>query len=77
MRSVCCMSDRGRAMVMYPENCPESCSYTGTTRARHPRPAFEEETVMGRVRNEEMGAEEVSTRSGRSGLPETLRVSSE
>jgi hypothetical protein len=77
VRRVCCMSDRGRAIVMYPENSPESCSYTGTTRARHPRPTFDEETVIGSVWNEEMGAEEVSTRSGRLGLPDTLRVSSE
>ena len=62
---------------MYPENSPLSCSYTGTTSARHPNPVFEDETVTGRVRNEETGAEEVSTRSGRWGLPEALRVSSE
>ena len=55
VRRVCCMSDRGRAIVMYPENSPESCSYTGTTRARHPRPTFDEETVIGSVWNEEMG----------------------
>ena len=77
VRRVCCMSDRGRAIVMYPENWPESCSYTGTTRARQPRPALEEETVTGRVRKEETGAELVSTSSGRWGLPEALRVSSE
>ena len=38
---------------------------------------FEEETVMGSVRKEETGAEEVSTSSGRLGVPEALRVSSE
>ena len=52
-------------------------SYTGTTSARQPRPIFEEETVTGSVRKEETGAEEVSTKSGRSGVPEALSVSSE
>ncbi len=32
---------------------------------------------MGSVRNDEMGAEEVSTSSGRLGVPEALSVSSE
>ena len=77
VRRVCCMSDRGRAIVMYPENWPESWSYTGTTRARQPRPALDEETVTGMVRKDETGAELVSTSSGSWGLPEALRVSSE
>ena len=77
VRRVCCISDRGRAIVMYPEKWPDPCSYTGTTRARQPRPALDEETVTGMVRKEETGAELVSTSSGRSGLPEALRVSSE
>ena len=77
VRRVCCISDRGRAIVMYPENSPELCSYTGTTRARQLRPALEDETVTGRVWKEETGAEFVSTSSGSWGLPEALRVSSE
>ncbi len=77
VRRVCCMSDRGRAIVMYPENWPGVLVVHGDDEGAPAEAGLGGGDGDGMVRKEETGAELVSTRSGRWGLPEALRVSSE